>query len=210
MTAPAADAAPFPGRAALRAATAAAHERLHHLPPFAALATGKLGRPAYAALLRRLLGFHLALEAAVAAAPPLARFGLDAAERCRTHLIRLDLEALGVPPRPGLPAPAIAPFATAAAALGGLYVSEGATLGGKVLAYSLEGMLGPGVAGRSFLLGHGAAHGAMWRSFCIALERCAAEPGALAAMAGGAEATFSVFETWFAAPGWMPAEPPPG
>lgn len=194
---------PDAARQALRAATHAVHERLHHLAPFAALAAGRLDRQAYVALLRRLLGFHASLEAALATAPGLAAFGIDPAARHRSGMLREDLaelhDAAGEVARAELPG-----FASAAHALGGLYVTEGSTLGGQVLARGLEGLLGPGVAGRAFLLGHGAGHAAMWRSFCDGLERCGAEPGRLALMLEGATGTFAAFEAWFAAPGWLP------
>lgn len=202
-------AAPHATRVALRAATAAAHERLHHLSPFAALSEGRLDRPGYVALLRRLLGFHAALEAAVAAAPPLATFGIDAAERRRSGLLRQDLDVLGAAAMSEVPRARLPPFDSAAGAMGGLYVTEGATLGGRLLARGLDRLLGPGEAGRAFLLGHGAAHGAMWQGFCAGLECCGADPARFAAMVAGAQDTFAAFEAWFGTPGWMPDAAPP-
>ena len=49
-------------RMALREATAAAHARLHHLPAFASLQAGTIGREEYASLLRRMFVFHRAVE----------------------------------------------------------------------------------------------------------------------------------------------------
>ncbi|WP_052388921.1 biliverdin-producing heme oxygenase [Belnapia moabensis] len=182
-------------RFALREATAAAHERLHHIPAFEALAEGRLDRPAYVALLRRLLGFHAAIEAALAAAPPLGRYGIDLAERRRAPLLWADLAHLGaLAEAPLAPVPG---FATAAEALGALYVTEGSILGGHQLARGLDHLLPPG-EGRGFLLGHGARHGAMWAACCAAIEACGAEPGGLAGMQAGAAATFAAFEAWFA------------
>ena len=185
-------------RDALRAATEAAHLRLHAIPVFQALAEGRLTRTAYAALLRRKLGFHMALEARLAQAPSLAGFGLDVAARRRTHLLRADLAWLGAAAEaPLAPLPR---FVTAEAALGGLYVAEGSTLGGRQLARALDAILPPGEDGRRFLLGHGAQHGAMWRACCDAIEAAGAGPAARAAMTEGALATFAAFEAWFAEP----------
>jgi heme oxygenase len=185
-------------REALRAATEAAHLRLHAIPVFHALAEGRLGRAAYAALLRRKLGFHAALEVRLAEAPSLAGFGLDVAARRRTHLLRADLAWLGAAAEaPLAPLPR---FATAEAALGGLYVAEGSTLGGQQLARALDAILPPGADGRRFLLGYGAQHGAMWRACCAAIETAGASAAPRAAMIEGALATFAAFEAWFAEP----------
>jgi len=50
-------------RAALRAATAAVHERLHHLPVLEALAGGGISRGLYLALLRRMQTMQIAVHA---------------------------------------------------------------------------------------------------------------------------------------------------
>ncbi len=190
---------PDGARWALRAATAEIHTRLHGVPAFRALAGGTLTRPGYVALLRRLLGFHAAIEAAVAAAPPLLGYGLDPAERRRAGLLRADLASLGAPQEgPLAPVPVLG---SAARALGCLYVTEGSTLGGRHLARGLDHLLPAGTAaGRTFLLGHGARHAAMWQACCGAVEACGATPGGLDGMAAGATETFGAFEAWFAPP----------
>jgi heme oxygenase len=189
-------------RDALREATEAAHLRLHGLPAFRALAEGRLDRAGYAELLGRMLGFHAAMEGVLAAGPPLACFGLDLAARRRAHLLRADLAFLGRA-APAAAAPVPAP-GNASEALGMLYVTEGSTLGGRHLARALDGLLPPGEEGRRFLLGHGAAHGAMWRDCCAAIERCGATEAGLAGMVRGAIAAFAAFEAWFA-PAALPA-----
>jgi heme oxygenase len=190
-------------RAALRAATDAQHQRLHHLPAFTALAEGRIALPDYAALLQRKLGFHAALEARLEHVPGLDAFGLDVAARRRAQLLRADLRWLGVSEAvPLAPLPALR---GAADAMGALYVAEGSTLGGRELARALDGLLPAGEEGRRFLLGHGARHGAMWRDFCAAIERCGTDPASRAAMIAGAVATFAAFETWFSEPEAIPA-----
>lgn len=189
---------PPAARDALRAATEAAHLRLHAIPVFQALAEGRLTRAEYAALLCRKLGFHAALEARLAEAASLTAFGLDLAARRRTHLLRADLAWLGAAAEtPLAPLPR---FTTAEAALGGLYVAEGSTLGGRQLALALDAILPPGEDGRRFLLGHGAQHGAMWRACCEAIELAGAGAAPRAALIEGALATFASFEAWFAEP----------
>lgn len=196
MTASAGEAAS--ARMALRLATAAAHERLHHLPALASLQAGTIGRDDYIALLRRMFVFYNAVEECVAAAPSVRPFGIDVAARRRAALLLVDLEFLGATPGP-LPAPPALPvLRSAAQALGCMYVTEGSTLGGRELARRLDHLLpqaGPG--GRRFLLGRGADHGASWREFCAALELCGTSAGRRDDMTGAALVTFAAFATWF-------------
>lgn len=187
-------------RMALRAATAAAHVRLHHLPVLAPLAAGTITRPAYAALLRRMLEFHLGVERCVAAGPSVRGVGVDIVERRRSPLLLADLATLGVAAG-GDAAPALPVPGSAAGVLGCLYVVEGSTLGGRELARRLDHLLPPGsVDGRAFLLGYGAGHGAMWRAFCAALEAGGTDAGRRADMVAAALATFAAFEAWFTLP----------
>ena len=157
-------------------------------------------RDDYAALLVRLFAFHRAVEERLAEAPPLLPCGIDIAARRRSGLLLDDLAFLGAPAAP-LPAPPALPaLRSVAEALGCLYVTEGATLGGRELARRLDHLLPPGSeAGRRFLLGHGARHGAMWRELCAALESCGDTPARRAEMIGAALAVFAVFGDWFAA-----------
>ncbi|MGK7866214.1 biliverdin-producing heme oxygenase [Falsiroseomonas sp. E2-1-a20] len=183
-------------RIALRQATGAVHERLHGVPVFSRLAAGQIEAAEYVGLLRRLLGFHLGVEVALIAAPSLEPFGITVEARRRSPMLLADLKALGA--KPLAPVAALPAPESAAWAMGCLYVTEGSTLGGQHLARALDGIL-PGEAGRSFLRGYGARHGAMWRECCAAIEACGAEAGRLAAMIAGAEATFASFEGWFSA-----------
>ncbi len=185
-------------RMALRQATAAAHERLHHLPAFATLQAGTIVRDDYICLLRRLFVFHRAVETRLQEAPPLDPFGIDLAARRRAGLLLDDLAFFGAPAEPLPAAPVLPAPRSAAQALGCLYVTEGSTLGGRELARRLDHLLPQGGdAGRRFLLGHGTRHGAMWREFCAALEQCGDTAERRAEMTGAALAAFAVFGEWF-------------
>ena len=91
-------------RALLRDATAEIHARLHAVPAFEALAAGRLSLAGYAGLLHRLLGFHAAVEEALAAAPPLRPYGIDLAERRRSAALRARGSRM-TGPRASRPAP---------------------------------------------------------------------------------------------------------
>jgi heme oxygenase len=192
-----------PPHAALRAATAAAHERLHHLPQFAGLAGGDLDRAGYRDLLGRLLGFHEPIEAAIAARLGDAAFGLVLAPLRRAALLRDDLAALGLDAAAiaGLPRARPPALGGVQQAMGALYVTEGATLGGRQLARGLDRLLGAGVTqGRRFLLAGADPTRPAWRDVRAAIDRCGAEAPGLAGLIDGATATFAAFGAWFAGP----------
>jgi heme oxygenase len=189
--------------AMLRAATAAAHEALHHLAAFAALADGRIDRAGYRVLLGRLLGFHAPIEAAIAACLGEHAFDLDLSRLQRAKLLRDDLAALGatqatIDTLKLMPVPA---FGAPAQAMGALYVLEGATLGGRRLALGLDPLLGRGtLPGRRFLLAGADPQRPAWREVRAALDRCGADHVARQGMIAGANATFTAFGMWFAEP----------
>ena len=76
---------------------------------------------------------------------------------------------------------------------GCLYVVEGATLGGGVLATQLAGL--PGVPAR-FFTNYGDARGRRWHRFRRALGDRLAGEGSLPAVTASARATFRTFELW--------------
>lgn len=186
-------------RTELRHATAAVHERLHHVPVFAALAEGRLDHASYVGLLGRLYGFHDPFEAAIdQAGPP----GLPLAEWRRAHLLRSDMAALGQSEAAirQLPRHSVVDDQwTPARAMGVLYVIEGSTLGGRLLARQLDHVMGrDSDAGRSFLSAGTDAGHVRWRDFCAALDACGADPAPRAEMVAGAIEAFRCFEAWFA------------
>jgi heme oxygenase len=158
--------------AALRAGTAERHARTESLVPILDPALTLAG---YAAILAR---FHLAyapLEAALARVPAWPA-GFDLTPRRKRALLERDLAWLrsrgvvaSVPARDGVEAAPAAP--TLPAALGMLYVLEGATLGGQVILRHVAPRLGVGPdAGASFYAGYGAETGRMWRAFGTMLD----------------------------------------
>ena len=113
----------------------------------------------YAALLRVLWGFQAPLERLLNDQELPSSVGWPA--RQRLGALAADLADLGVsgtslPEAAGLPA-----LAGPDAVWGTLYVTEGATLGGRVLRRRIEARLGPVPA--RFLDGHGDRTQPMWR-----------------------------------------------
>lgn len=175
----------------LRRETAAAHERLETdldllADPSPARLRGVLGR---------FLGFHRTWEAAVA--PLIAsETGDDPAwfvPRRRTDALEHDLALLHVAPAEiaALPAPPVLPWlADADAAWGSLYVMEGSTLGGQVIARALREH---GVEGLLYFDGRGREAGPMWRDLRTRLD---ARTGDATRVVAGADAAFEALREW--------------
>jgi heme oxygenase len=185
-------------RERLREITREAHERLHGHDGFAAAAAGTIGAADYRDLLARLYGFHAAFDARMAAAPPALAHELDLAERGRAALIAEDLAGLGAAPAHIAALPLcgdMPPMRSAGDCLGALYVAEGSTLGGQLIARALGDAVGDN---RRFFLGHGGEHSRLWRRFLARLESLDAEPAEAAAAERSALAAFAAFERWMA------------
>jgi heme oxygenase len=167
---------------------------------------GRLGSTArYVDLLVRLYGFYEPFEAELF--PTATRWGLplDVKARRKAPLIAGDLEALGVSPAEieGLPRTARAPRPTTPlAALGCFYVTEGATLGGRLIARHVEHRLRLGPRnGASFFHGYGSGSGPRWRTFCSVLAAESRSAVAERAILAGAIDTFVAYDRWLAADG---------
>jgi heme oxygenase len=182
--------------AVLRSFTAGSHERLERRFDL----DGRLrSRAAYADLLERMLGFYRPLEERIA--PYAASVaGLDWGTRRRAPLLLADLLALGRPAaRPDAlsPLPAVA---SADDALGVLYVLEGATLGGTLIARQARLRLGvTATTGGAFFTAYGGATAARWRAFAAVLETATAGVPSAATLAA-AQACFTGLEAWLCDP----------
>jgi heme oxygenase (biliverdin-IX-beta and delta-forming) len=192
-------------RARLRAATTAAHERMHAHSGFAAAATGAIAVTDYRLLLARVYGFHRPFEAVVReAAASLGFVDFDIEGRARSPALLADLETLGLDARTIARLPLWVPsrsFASKGALLGALYVLEGSTLGGAKIARALQGVIGGEAGdGRCFFLGRGDQQSSMWREFLARLEALSESPEESAEAIEAAVVTFDDFETWME--GW--------
>jgi heme oxygenase len=156
----------------------------------------------YVDLLSRLYGFYEPFEAELDAAVARWRLPYDVVARRKAPLIARDLEVLGITrtaldelprcsraPRPAGPD----------AALGCLYVTEGATLGGRLIARHVEHRLGLGPGdGASFFHAYGPDVGPRWRTFCSVLAAASRSEVARGAILAGAVETFVAYDGWLA------------
>ena len=182
----------------LRAATHDVHMRLHAQTSFAQLAEGTIDGVSYKSLLALLYGFHAPLELALVQASNSLGFDVEMDRRRRVHLLHDDLKALrmteaqitALPCIIGLP-----PLKTRGKLMGALYVREGSTLGGRVLARRLDGLLGSNsLHGRLFLAGD-RGEPQLWQRCCSLVEEVAAT-GNLDDIIQAAIDTFAALETW--------------
>lgn len=162
----------------LKAATAAAHERLD-----ACMSRYDLGcRVDYGAFLQAQARAFIGVEAALDAA--CAEIHLpDWRERRRADALRADLQLMGL----DVPEPARVPtFRGEAEVLGAIYVLEGSRLGAAVLVCSV-----PDEMPKSFL---SSGNPAAWRALTSVLDERLSSPELLDTAAEGACSVFAVFE----------------
>ena len=149
---------------ALRDATRESHHVIDHHPLMAPLVRSDLSLAEYLRALRALHWIHVAMQKELAAAVATMGNGFVLADR--VDWLRADLESLGAE---AVPAPVDwrAPELTSAAELiGALYVIEGSTLGGQVIARRIENSLGLGVtSGLRFFIGWGKETERRWQEF---------------------------------------------
>ena len=172
----------------LKDATAPAHDRLEQT---LALLREPFSKRRLVAVLRGFAAFHAGWEPALAASMEDEAF---TAPRRRAAWAADDLRVLGAeadaasvdawPEAPAL-------CRTRDAALGSLYVMEGSTLGGKVIAARLARASWWPAAGLRYFSPHGGSAAAMWRQTLARIERDAVTPEAVVQ---GALATFELLQ----------------
>lgn len=149
---------------------------------------------------------YAALEGMLDAAGA-GRFVPDWPQRRKAGLIRADLRALGAATGTDVPVPCPASGAGlpltprhAGAVFGALYVLEGATLGGAVLARRVLRLGLTRERGAASLDPYGPDRGAMWRGFLGALEGAALTPEEEGDLGPWAAAVFALFAARIPAP----------
>ena len=177
----------------LRAETRLAHDRIERDIGL----TERMTSPArYRALLGRFHGFHAAWEeqaGAVIADPDL----FDG--RRKLPLLVKDLRALGASEAEIAALPLcrpLVPMPTRSAALGAMYVIEGSTLGGAVIAHQAGRTLGLCTeTGCAYFGSYGRGVGLMWREFRARLHAASA-PGIDDLIVASANDTFECMRAW--------------
>lgn len=177
-------------RRATRAEHAAAERELR-------LADESLTRADYARYVERFYGFYHPLEERIFRVEGLRAY-LDPEPRRKTGALRQDLRAMGVSDPERLPCCDYIPeVRTLAAAIGCLYVMEGATLGGQLISRHVERLLQiRRESGGRFFGGYGPSNGVMWREFCRVLERLPLSEGEMREAERAAIATFRGLRRW--------------
>lgn len=158
----------------LRHETRAEHERIEANPRFSRLMAPDLTMAEYRLLVARLHGHHAPLEAALEAMAHRLPACLALHRRLnRRAALADDLVALGFTPADiaALPRCEALAIRSVEQALGALYVLEGSTLGGQLIARHLRATLGIGAAdGAAHVVPYGPETGTLWRDFRLALD----------------------------------------
>lgn len=178
--------------ARLHTDTREAHEDVEHMVDLPASLSS---RERYTRLVARFHGFHAAFEPAVSRSLDDERF---LGPRRKLALLRADLLALGFSDAQAaaLSTPSLPPVPSRSAALGWLYVIEGSTLGGAVIARRAERQLGLTAAtGCAYFRSYGDAVGAMWTAFRAYAEAGVPSPEHKAAVQA-ARLAFACLQTW--------------
>jgi len=186
---------------ALRRETRSAHDRLDAgldmLGPH-------LSGAEYRRVLERFWGFCAPAEDRLARSRAWQGLGLDGAPRAKRPRLDADLRHLGhddasladLPRCDRLPR-----LDSVARGAGYLYVFEGATLGGALIARHLDRTLGyTRTGGAAFFGSYGDEVGPMWKQFTGALDRYAEQAAAEAEIVDAACETFSLLEQWLLTP----------
>ena len=154
---------------------------------------------AYRSYLARTFGFYRVVEDMMCRAWVWEELGLSTSARLKLPLLLRDLDELGVIEPLRLPECDAPPeWPSLAEAVGGAYVLEGSTLGGRVIARHVRQRLGEDVP-RHFLEGYWAQTGEYWQDFRASLLVFASSEDIQDRVIAGAKSTFNAFNRWLTA-----------
>jgi heme oxygenase (biliverdin-IX-beta and delta-forming) len=118
----------------LRRDTRLAHGRMHQLPALKQLLHSRLEIADHVFVLRKFYGFYQPIEERLRNSVAWSEFPFDFEVHSKTAFLRADLAALHIDVNDIAICGALPDTRTSSQALGCLYVLEGATLGGQVIA----------------------------------------------------------------------------
>jgi len=155
---------------------------------------------AYQHMVQKLYTYHKPLEVLLLSSPSFADIGIEYAERAKTARLARDLEALGLRAsdiEQMRLCDALPPLEKQSHIWGCLYVLEGATLGGQIVARHLQASLNlTPETGASYFSGYGVNTGPQWKTFCALLTAYAARTDDTTDILAGANATYATLSAW--------------
>jgi heme oxygenase len=182
---------------ALKAGTAEQHSAIERIMPFF---KNDFSLEAYVRVLKAFLGFFEPVERELRSVATRDSFGFDISDRQRANLLTTDLLALGVTPDDIALTPRcdhLPRLENVDDGLGCLYVLEGSTLGGPLIAREVQTRFGvEEKTGGRFFHGYGSQTGVKWREFCTSVRIYAADGKNQTAIVQSARSTFELLETW--------------
>lgn len=182
-------------REVLREQTAAAHQRLDTHPAMAGLTSAGLPLAQYQRLLRAFASVYARLEPALDAAADCLGSPLGYADRHKLPALVRDLAAFDLPMPQSLEPPLQLPLDTLPAYAGALYVVEGSTLGGQLIARALQRHLELGPQnGAAFFAGYGPQTGPRWQALVQFLDQLPQTAQTQQQAVNAALQTFALFE----------------
>ena len=179
----------------LRAETRPYHDAVEANPFNQALAAGTVTAAETARFLARMYGVVQPYEQQLRAHAALFGPAWELDRRYRAPLILEDLPRLGYDGTPPL-CPNMPPLATWPQLLGAMYVLEGSTLGGQVIARQL---IKSDISANKYFTGRADQTGRLWKVFCAQLTE-AAPASDHAAIISSAAQTFQTLATWLSQP----------
>jgi heme oxygenase (biliverdin-IX-beta and delta-forming) len=187
----------------LRRATADRHQRLDQGLGY--VLDERLSVARYADLVAAFLGFYAPLEESLSRwQAASATLGLPII--WRAPLLQQDLRVLSRAAEPHQTCAEVPAFTTPNQVAGALYVVEGASLGGQVIARGLMRRLGIGREnGAAFFIGDGAQTAVRWKQVLAWLEERGRDPRNRGEIVATACVTFDVLASWLAARGVLDA-----
>lgn len=153
----------------------------------------------YHQLVSKFYGYYAPLEVLLNTMPWWGEIGLDFSDRKKTPSLEQDLIMIGCMPEtlPKVPQCQNLPEVSSISQfLGCLYVIEGATLGGQIIAKHLQANLGvTPETGAAFFNGYGTKTGIHWKEFCTMLTNFSEQADSDEIIAS-ANKTFETLELW--------------